>query len=126
MFDGCWPGSRLATFICITCVSHRSCGISAGMVPHFYMIRMLVVLSALMALLTFLATCCLCIFEGIYFCSGTSYEINCINLVVEWFPAGLCTVFHLQHLVRGKLVRLCVGIHVCVYPASSAAAARGC
>jgi hypothetical protein len=52
MFDGCWPGSRLATFFCITCVSHRSCGISAGMVPHFYMIRILVVLSALMALLT--------------------------------------------------------------------------
>ena len=85
MFDGRWPRSSVATFIYIACVSHRSCGISAGMLLHFCMICILVVLPPLMALVTFLATFYLCIGEGIYFCSGGSYEINCIKLLVDWY-----------------------------------------
>jgi hypothetical protein len=43
MFDGCCPGSRLATFIYCACVSHRGCSISAGEVPHFYIVRVLII-----------------------------------------------------------------------------------
>jgi len=82
MFDGCWPGSSVATFIYIACVSHRSCGISAGMVLYFCI---LVVLPPLMVLVTFLATKYLCIGEGIYFCSGGSYEIKCVKQLVDWY-----------------------------------------
>jgi len=93
MFDGCWPGSSVAAFIYIACVSHRSCGISAGMVLHFYMIWLLVVLPPLMVLLTFLATFYRYIFEGIYFCSGSSYEINCVKQLVDWYQQGYIQFF---------------------------------
>lgn len=90
----------MAVFIYIACVSHRSCGISAGMILHFYMIWIHVVLPPLMALLTFLVTFFLCIGEGIYFCSGSGYEINCIKQLVDLVPAGLPSVFHLKHQVH--------------------------
>jgi len=100
MFNGCWPGSSVAIFIYIACVSHRSCGISAGMVLHFCMICILVVLPPLMVLVSFLVTFYLCIGEGIYFCSGGSYEINCIKCVGRLVPAALPSVFRLHHQVH--------------------------
>jgi len=93
MFDGCWPGSSVAAFIYIACVSHRSCGISPGLVLHLYMTFVLVVFPPLMVLVTFLVTFCLCIGEGIYSSSGSSYEINCLKQLVDWYQQGYLQFF---------------------------------
>jgi hypothetical protein len=119
MFDGCWPGSGVATFIYTACVSHRSCGISAGVVLQFCMICIFVVLPLLMALLTFLATFCLCIGEGIYFCSGGGYDINCIKQVVDWYQQGYLQFFTC-------ITKCILSVFMCHYQTRADVEADGC